>query len=158
MIIAPDFIFGFLGFLGLVVLQILWWRLRTRFVILGMFGIFLVLPLAVFFVTGNVAGSILLLSLALSYLFGFPAVVAKSPSLEILKLVHQHTPQGGISKEVILAALAKENLIQDRIRDLTQDGMVSWQEGKMKMRLFGKAVGAGFYYYRKLLGLPLGRG
>lgn len=158
MIIAENFLFGLLGFLSLVCFQILWWRLRVRFTILAMFGTFLILPLAVFCLTGERAGSLLLLSLCLSYLFGFPAVVAKSPSLEILKLVHQCSAQGGASKEAIVAALAKEDLLRERMNDLIQDGMVRLENGKVKMRLFGKMVGAVFYYYRKLLGLAQGRG
>lgn len=153
-----SFLFGFLFFLGLVLLQLLWWRLRTRFTICWMFATFLVIPLAVLFTTQEWAGSILLLSLSLSYLFGFPAVVAQSPSLEILKRVHRHTPQGGIASEAILETLAKTDLIEDRIKDLTADGMVAQEGGQIKIRLFGRWVGMVFYYYRKMLSLPAGKG
>lgn len=154
----PSFLFGFLCFFGLVLFQILWWRLRKRFMIGWMFLTFLFIPLVLFFISGERAGSVLLLALSLSYLFGFPAVVARSPSLEILKLVHQHTPKGGISREAILEDLAKADLLQDRIRDMASDGMISQEGGRMKMRRFGKLVGAFFYYYRKALGLAPGRG
>ncbi len=158
MINLSTFIFGFSLFLGLVVFQLLWWRLRRRFMVAWMFATFLFIPLIFLLVTEDRAAAILLLALSLSYLFGFPAVVARSPSLEILKLIHRRTPQGGISQEEILKTLAKEDLIEDRMNDLASDGMIFRENGKIKMRLFGKMVGMTFYYYRKLLGLPAGTG
>lgn len=126
--------------------------------IVWMFVTFLFIPVVFLFIAQDRSAAILLLALSLSYLFGFPAVVARSPSLEILKLVHSHTPQGGIAPGAILETLAKGDLIEDRMKDLVADGMIFRENGRIKIRGFGRWVGMGFYYYRKILGLPGGRG
>ncbi len=159
-----SFQFGIFGFLGLVVFQTLWWRFlkiwkgEIPLMIGWMFLIFLLFPLVIFFVSRELAGSLLLLSFSLSYLFGFPAVVARSPSLEILRLVQRSMRHGGLSKEELIMNLAKADLIQDRMRDLASDRMIRQQNGKIEVRLFGRVVAAFFYYYRKILGLPPGTG
>lgn len=159
-----SFVYGIGGFFALFFLQLIACRWvvflfgRCRKLIPTLFLIFLFIPLIGFWVTKDLSGTLLLLSISLSYLMAFPAAAAKSPSLEILRLIRSFHSQGGISKEDILKRLGRMDLLQDRIQDLIDDGFIKPRESQIEPRLVGKCLGGFFYYYRWFLRLPLGKG
>lgn len=158
-----DFAYGLVGFSLLFLVQIILFRLlkicfgKIRYAIFWLFSIHLFLPLLGFFFTEVLGGTILLLSISLGFMLAFPAVTAKSPSLEILLLVDAHG-EGGITREEILKRLAKPDLIGERLVDLANDGWIDKDLQKIRLKWMGKGAGWFFYYYRRLLRLPFKTG
>lgn len=161
---AQSFVYGMGGFLILFFLQLIVCRLmlilfgKCRKLVPILFLIFLFIPLIGFFMTKDISGTILLLSISLGYMFAFPAVSARSPSLEILRLIRSFHQPRGITKEDILRKLSHMNILQDRIQDLIDDGFIKPRQDQIEPRLVGKWLGGFFYYYRRLLKMPLGKG
>lgn len=155
--------FSVLGqFLIALAVQIVLWRaLRTKddvvpAQILWLFLLFLGGPLIHFCFDPSLSRLILALGLGCTYIMSFPAAAAKSPSLLIINLLDKNGP---LSKFELEQALAKSvNLVGDRMRDLKADGLVHSSSEHFHPSRIGRFLGYVFWYYRRILGLPLGEG
>jgi hypothetical protein len=145
--------------IGLGVQIILWRALRRENdvvpgQILWLFLLFLGGPLLHFALDPSLSRLILAFGLGCTYIMSFPAAAAKSPTILIINLLDKN---GALSKAQLEALLAKDvNLVEDRMADLKADGLMSATSSIPSAP--GRFLGYVFWYYRRLLGLPLGEG
>jgi hypothetical protein len=142
--------------------QIIVWRALRRtddvvtHQILWLFALYLGGPLVHFYIEPSVSQLILAVGLGCTYIMSFPAASAKSPSLLLIDVLDREGPQ---TKEELEAKLLKSvNLVEDRLRDMQADGLVSKNAKEFRPSRAGRFLGYVFWYYRRLLGLPLGEG
>lgn len=97
------------------------------------------------------------LSLSFAYIQTYPAVQALSPSLRILILVQTSMP-AGMSEAEVLKFFDAEQILDDRIHDLTVSHLVSEINGALEITTKGRLFILPFLLLRKILGLPQGKG
>ena len=103
--------------------------------------------------------AIVLLHIALSsaYIQVYPASQATSPSLKILLLIKKSMPHGMAEIQIQKVFNPKE-LLETRIQDLVDSGLV-WENGdKLALTSSGHALILPFVFLRQILGLPAGKG
>jgi hypothetical protein len=154
--------------LMLLIHVVLWRLLGVRRQVLWLFGIFLGLPTLAYIVALGVAWRpveativyLFVISLTCSYIIIYPTIQAESPTVVMVRLLHRHNASGGLSRAEVLAAMRSDEAFDHRLTDLRDNGLIRREGGDGPVRLsgFGRAVAAFFYYYRRVLGLPLGRG
>jgi len=142
--------------------QILLWRAIRRAdgvvpgQIMWLFLLFLAGPIVHFLFAPDLSRLILALGLGCVYIMSFPAAAAKSPTLLIIDLLDRH---GALSKSELEKYLnADVSMVEDRLRDLKADGLVDTRAEKFRPSATGRLIGYVFWYYRRVLGLPLGEG
>jgi len=152
----------FLYIIGLIIFQVLSWRLqllwckKVRFEILQVFIIFAAFPLLFLIFGMELRLWLLLYSLCLAYLMTYPAAAAKSPSLLILLILKGE--KNGLPYEEIKNRLsAQVDLVGDRMSDLKSDGLMKSSSEK-QTTFVGRCLGAFFYHYRRWIGLEAGGG
>ena len=93
-------------------------------------------------------------ALSCGYIQLYPACQAQSPSVTILKAVGERP----MTEAEIRSLLDPEKTFQNRIEDLTASGLVKEQNGKLSLSERGRAFILPFIVYRRLLGIPEGKG
>lgn len=98
--------------------------------------------------------SIWLLDVALgcAYIQFYPAVQARSPSLEILLLIDKKMPQS-TSESEIHALFSHEKLVMHRVQDLLNSKLAAKKENRLILSPAGEKLIRFFLFYRSLLGL-----
>ena len=96
---------------------------------------------------------------AASYIQVYPAAQASSPTLWILLMVGGREPSG-ISKADIQEQIGLGSLVQDRVQDLLDAGLVEQRSGAggLSLTARGSAMVLPFILLRRFLGLQVGRG
>lgn len=97
------------------------------------------------------------LGMSLAYIMTYPPIQTGCPSLNIVLAVFRSRGDG-ISDRQLMALFTPEELLTDRIRDLTGDGFIELRGDAWGLNLSGRVVGTVFRSYRRLLGLPPGEG
>lgn len=155
-------------FIVLLVIHILGWNIfKPRNHISILFIIFLVIPTFTFagfmvfelkVVTANQAflTFLLYISLACAYIQTYPAAQANAPSLQIIYFMYKVNKP--VSEQEIAKNFNNENLVQERIDDLLEEGFIQQQDEKLYLTGKGKLLSDIFYFYRKLYGLKRGEG
>jgi hypothetical protein len=166
----PNIFIGALtSFTILMVIHVAMWRIfKVRKQILWLFLIFFGLPsLSFLFAVTSVSdyssekwtlGYLLVMSISGAYVFIYPAAQAASPSMVILLLLNAHKQKGGMTKAEILDVMKSDTLFEDRIRDLHNDGLFRDDDIRPGLSKPGRFVAMIFFYYRRLLRLPRGKG
>lgn len=100
--------------------------------------------------------AIYLLHFALSgiYISSYPAAQAISPSLHIL-LMCRGDAQGGLTKEKMLQRFTRLHIVEERVKDLVNTGMVKQEDGKFTLTFWGNLIVSSAILYRRLLDLDL---
>ena len=170
--LAGVFTFGLLirsvgMFAGLMVLHVLVWRLlKVRKQILWLFVIFLGVP-TLSLLGGLVRGSapidwtlwyLLVFTLSSCYILFFPAVQVESPTLVMIRYLDIKNSSGGLTRDEIMAKMCSDQPVQDRIKDLQNNGLIGSSEGAQRLNGGGRLVAAFFYCYRRAMKLPMGGG
>ncbi len=155
------------AFAALMVVHVLVWRwLKVRKQILWLFVIFLGVPTLVFAV-GLARGSapvestlcyLLVFTLSSSYILFYPIVQTASPTLSMVRLIDSNRKSGGVTRDEIMARMCSDQPLQDRIKDLQNNGLIQASAGPQRLRPVGRLIAAVFYRYRQVLGLPCGEG
>lgn len=104
-----------------------------------------------------VAVSLLHIALSSAYIQIYPASQADSPSLRILRVVEGAAPRG-LTEEEIHISFDPEKLLEARIRDLLEAGLVSSAGDALTLTGRGRMLITPFIYLRKILGLRPGKG
>lgn len=95
-------------------------------------------------------------ALASAYMQTYPAAQALSPSLQILRLLHNRP---GLTEAQIRSKLAHGSWVEDRLDDLLAAGLVNRRpDGRVGITPRGAALVPPFYWFRRFLGLARGRG
>ncbi len=162
MISHRTFAFAFGEFGILLLVQLLLWRpFKIKKQMLWLFVIFLFVPIvSIAWLRDQAdlaAGAFLALCISAAYVQTFPAAQARSPSLVILNLIAGGGPDG-MAREELLSRMSASGLLEDRIQDLGNDGLISTEDGKVRLRGPGRLLAAVFFYYRRVLNLPRGMG
>jgi hypothetical protein len=160
-------VLGIAIFLLCLLLHILLWRsLRPQKHIPALLAIFFGAgALLVFLAASGLnlshadAFAVLLLHVAIScgYIQLYPASQADSPSVIILSAVQDAMPQG-LSESELQALIQTKNAFQGRVDDLVFSGLVADKNGTLSLTDRGRAFILPFMIYRRLLGIPEGKG
>jgi len=121
---------------------------------LGIFGAAAVIP-AVKWLDGLHILATLLLHWALSsaYIQSYPAVQARSPSLEIAFAVSRSAPRG-LSREELLATVNTGLLVDERLEDLVANRLIRAEGERYVLTPFSTRLIRLFLGLRFVLGLP----
>ena len=96
-------------------------------------------------------------ALSFAYIQVYPASQAQSPSLKILLLVGKAMPAGLAGSE-IQAQFKPAELLEERIQDLIDAGLVHEENGFLELTPSGRAMVFPFVVLRTALGLSAGAG
>jgi len=97
------------------------------------------------------------LCLAGTYIAGYPAVRAVSPSLDILIMISA-SPDKRMREEEMLRRYADMRLVSARIDDLRSYHLLIEHNGRYYLTVPARFIARTFLLYRRFLGLPMGRG
>lgn len=103
--------------------------------------------------------AIALLHIAIScaYIQVYPASQADSPSFKILLLIQKSIPNG-ITEREIQAVFLSQKLLDDRIQDLIDSGLIQEKASTLELTSKGKTFLFPFVFLRKILGYAKGEG
>ena len=103
--------------------------------------------------------SVALLHTALAgvYIMGYPAIQASTPTLAMLLAIGSKMPTGATYDEV-KSSINVGGLMDPRLKDLEVSGFAVESEGLYSITARGRAFLRPFLVYRKILGLPTGKG
>ena len=107
--------------------------------------------------TDWMANVLLHVAMSCGYIQLYPASQANSPSVTILKAVSQSMPHG-MNEAEIRSLLDLEKNFQERIEDLLVSGLMIRENGRLSLTKRGRAFIVPFIYYRRMLGIPEGKG
>ena len=96
-------------------------------------------------------------SLAGAYIMGYPAIQASTPTLAMLLVIGGKMPEGATYEEV-RSSINVDGLMDPRLKDLEVSGFVVESSGSYSITARGRAFLRPFLIYRRLLGLPTGKG
>ena len=150
-----------------------WWHPRRRVVVL--FLLFIFLPF--FFIIGYLgfvwfdfapfvisftiiewlAIYLIHFVLSSSYILSYPAVEAVSPSLAILLMIGDSNLHGVVHED-LLHVFDDEIVLEPRIQDLIEAGLIIKSEDYLMATSRGSTLVKCFILLRRLLGLPIGKG
>ncbi|MFH0983981.1 MAG: hypothetical protein V1882_00440 [Candidatus Omnitrophota bacterium] len=157
-----------LSFAGCMLLHILIWRIRKPRDHAGALLAVFLIPLTVLpFLAGwfgfaaslSEWAAIFLLHAAMSmaYIQIYPASQADSPSLKVMVLVSQAMPKGLTAGE-ITSQFDPSRLFHDRIDDLAAVGHIVRDGDRVLLTSRGRLLIAPFFWLRRMIGLPWGKG
>lgn len=155
-------------FLVCLVLHILIWRIRKPKEHAGALLAVFLLPLTVlpylaglfcFSATVLEWAAIFLLhaGLSFSYIQLYPASQADSPSLRIMILVSKAMPDG-LTPEALTAQFDSARLFHDRLNDLAAVGQIRLDNDRVRLTSRGRLMILPFFWLRRMIGLPWGKG
>lgn len=96
-------------------------------------------------------------ALSFAYISSYPAVEAASPSLAILLMIGGFNSQG-IAHDDLLHVFDDEVVLEPRLKDLIEAGLIIKLGGYLIVTSRGSAFVKCFILLRRLLGLPIGKG
>ena len=96
-------------------------------------------------------------ALSVAYILSYPAVEAASPSLAMLLVLGDFNLQG-TSQEDLMHVFNDKIVLEPRIQDLVDSGLIAESEGSIKLTTHGTVFINCFIAMRRLLGLPIGKG
>ena len=157
------------------VLHVIWWRVKTPIrqvksiialylltLCVGVFGIWvrnniIGLPVfGVFFQPIDVLRlAFLYIACTLAYGISYTAIEAHSPSLEVVRRIHQ-AGRDGIELNAIKQSLGNEVLLFPRLSDLQRDLMIKKVDARYKVTRKGKVLAKVFRIQRRIFQLPRG--
>src|SRR3972149_9401835 len=167
---------GIIIFVICLVLHIViwrWWHPKRR--VIALFLLFIILPLL--FIIGYVGLERLVVvpsvlsftmagwlsvylfhfALASAYILSYPAIEAVSPSLAISLMVGDSNLHGVVHED-LLHVFDDEIVLEPRIQDLIEAGLIIESNGYFMGTHRGAKFVRCFMLLRRLLGLPIGKG
>lgn len=101
------------------------------------------------------AAGLLQLSFASAYILSYPAFEALSPTLAIVLMAGD---RGEVALEELPELFGDDCLLEPRISELVEAGLVAGRGGVLSITPKGRLVAACFVLIRSFLGLPKGGG
>lgn len=162
---------GLLLFALAIGLHVLVWNVRKpKGHFLGLIAVFFVLPFIIASLAawaGLVGTGLNLIdwtavaalhtALAGAYIMGYPAIQASTPTLAMLLAIGAKMPEGATYDDV-RSSINVDGLMDPRLKDLEVSGFAVESGGVYSITPRGRAFLRPFLIYRKLLGLPTGKG
>jgi hypothetical protein len=99
--------------------------------------------------------ALFMFALLCAYIITYSALEADSPTLIMVKMLHDARPEG-LEKERFLGMLNDEMLVLPRVRDLERDRMAEVVDGRYVLTPKGRLMARGFNLYARVLGIGLG--
>lgn len=118
-------------------------------------GILFLIPTPLLWWHGTPAALVLHLLICANYLAIYPALQATSPTLKMLNIIGGRAE--GITEDALVAAVASQKMVTDRIEELRAAGLLTKPNGQALTRR-GALLARAFVLFRRSLGLPLGEG
>jgi len=176
--IADILLKSFLLFGACQVLHIILWRIKKpKIYPLWLFSVFIILPLSLFFLfciiktvlTGSlgfgfnswiILFSIFLCHAGLSGIYAhyFPIIIIYSPSLEILKIINSKMPAGTSYDDIHKSFFNNQKILEPRLNNLLKSGVILKKDGIIYLSEKGEKIAKLGLLYRKIVGLPPGKG
>ena len=97
-------------------------------------------------------------TLSSCYILFFPAVQAESPTLVMVRYLDKNKASGGLTRDEIMMKMCSDLPLQDRIKDLQNNGLIRASEGSQRPSGGGRLIAVFFYCYRRAMKLPMGEG
>lgn len=164
---ASILIIGATCFVSVLLIHIILWNIfKPKSEILALLALFVGLPFVSLCVVGLFGAvstaelfsiALLYFSLSAAYMQTYPGFASSIPSFKILRAVH-HSAAHGLSAREIINIFQSQELVESRIQLLYHDRLIAGANGILALTLPGKALASFFITYRKLLGLPVGKG
>ena len=92
-----------------------------------------------------------------AYIQLYPASQAQSPSMKLLSMVQKSMPHG-MTEDEIRVSFDSAQIFQARVDDLLHAGLLRREDGFIALTGKGRAFIWPFIFYRRLLGIPEGKG
>ena len=96
-------------------------------------------------------------TLSFAYILSYPAIEAVSPSLAILLMIGDSNLHGVVHED-LLHVFDDEIVLEPRIQDLIEAGLIIKSEDYLMATSRGSTLVKCFILLRRLLGLPIGKG
>jgi len=96
--------------------------------------------------------------LGLAYLQTYPALKNEIPTFRILFLIHRSEKIGLEETEILKQLNHQKELYFDKIEEMEHDGFVGREGDRLVLKKPGLWIAGIFIFYRRLLGLGLGKG
>ncbi|MBH30598.1 MAG: hypothetical protein CMG71_01235 [Candidatus Marinimicrobia bacterium] len=155
-------------FLSLVIFLIIMRLFRPKKEILYIIISFIVMPTIIFayiYFSNNNSQEILKLMIiteihyvmSLAFILTYPVLRIEIPTFKILLLLN-NAKSVGLTKLKLNELMQEGELFTDRLIDLTNDGLISYKDDIIDLKIPGRFLALIFIYYRRLLGFPMGRG
>ncbi|MCG2660033.1 MAG: hypothetical protein L6437_07295 [Kiritimatiellae bacterium] len=164
---TPILIIGMICFLPVLLIHIILWNVfKPKSEILTLLVLFIGLPFGMLGIAGLFSAvstaklfsiALLYFSLTGAYIQTYPGFASSIPSFKILRAVH-NSDSHGLSAREIINIFQSQELVESRMQLLYHDRLIASTNGKLALTLPGKALVFIFITYRKLLGLPVGKG
>ena len=164
---APVLIIGIICFIPVLLIHIILWNVfKPKSEILTLLVLFVGVPFVVMCIVGLFSAvstvelfsiALLYFSLTAAYIQTYPGFASSIPSFKILQAVH-NSDSHGLSAREIINIFQSQELVDSRMQLLYHDRLIASANGKLTLTLPGKALAFIFITYRKLLGLPVGKG
>lgn len=104
-------------------------------------------------VSTAIAAGLLHVVISSCYICGYAGIIEYSPSVEILRVVQSHMPDGISLESLNVSSLSEKALTGKRIRHLRDARMVEDENGGLRLSTRGRFVVAGCHAYRRVFGL-----
>lgn len=150
---------GFTIFIASFFIHVIWWRWwQPKSDIFALILVFFIIPI-VFIIILRLPLSIAILHLALSsaYIMGYPTVQAGCPSLDILLIVKNSSPDG-ITRERIKQLLGGDVLVELSIKKMIEEGLAREVGDELTPTRSGNLIASFFILFRYPLGIGVGGG
>lgn len=95
------------------------------------------------------------LALAAAYVMTYPAIEVESPTLEIVKAVARHEPQG-LPAAALYRVLDDNMLVVPRMQELLDEKLAVLEGGRYRLTARGRSLARLFSAWRHLLGAAMG--
>ena len=160
---------GFMTFSACLVFFIISIRVhRPKKEIMYVLTIFIIVPTIIFaiiFFTNDFRQDILNFMviteihyvMSLAFIQTYPVLRIEIPTFKILLLLN-NAKSAGLTKLKLKELMPEGELLTDRLMDLSNDGLISYNDGILDLKFPGRILALIFCYYRRLLGFPIGRG
>lgn len=146
---------GIISYAVCHLLHIAAWRIKTPAKQFPTLLFFLCLPAALL-VYFSPTAALTHFCFASSYIAIYPAFQAVSPTIEIVDLLRR--VPGGLTRQELITTFASPALVDDRLSDLYQSGLLIKGAGGPILSTRAKYLARFFRTYRALLGLSEGGG
>ncbi len=161
-------LFGFILFLGSLVLHLILWRLfDIKKEILALFLLFIGIPLlalaglgacGIWDGTQALAIGMLDFALAVFYMQTYPTLRTDIPTFRILILLDENRGTGLDERAIIGRLRGSPDMFSRKVVELERDGLAEKREGRIYLTRMGFLIARIFIFYRRMLGLPFGAG
>tara|TARA_B100000315_G_C14439903_1_gene524218 strand:+ start:495 stop:905 length:411 start_codon:yes stop_codon:yes gene_type:complete len=96
-------------------------------------------------------------AMSLAFIQTYPVLRIEIPTFKILLLLKEANSKG-LTKLELSEQISESEMFRDRVMDLSNDDLISYNDGIIGLKPLGRFLAQIFYHYRRLLGFSPGGG